>query len=259
MEPGWQIPSFEVAHSRRRANRHAVCVFVINEGDKVRKQLLAMKEFTGQADVIIADGGSTDGAFDGAILEDAEVTALLVKTGPGKLSAQMRMGLAWCLDQGFEGVITIDGNGKDGLAAIPRFVELLDNGYDHIQGSRFVRGGKHYNTPSLRYLGVRLLHAPLISLAAHFRYTDTTNGFRGYSRRLLRDERVLPFRDCFEAYELHYYLAIRAARLGLRCTETPVVRSYPPGGTVPTKIKGLRGNLGILRTLWRSVRGDFDP
>jgi len=183
----------------------------------------------------------------------------LVKTGPGKLSAQMRMGLAWCLDQGFEGVITIDGNGKDGLAAIPRFVELLDNGYDHIQGSRFVRGGKHYNTPSLRYLGVRLLHAPLISLAARFRYTDTTNGFRGYSRRLLRDERVLPFRDCFEAYELHYYLAIRAARLGLRCTETPVVRSYPPGGTVPTKIKGLRGNLGILRTLWRSVRGDFDP
>jgi hypothetical protein len=218
-----------------------------------------MHELTNCVDVVIADGGSTDGSFDGGILDQAGVTALLVKTGPGKLSAQMRMGLFWCLGQGYEGVLTIDGNGKDGIAAIPDFIRLLDDGFDHIQGSRFVKGGHHENTPPARFWGVQLLHAPLISLAAGFRYTDTTNGFRAYSRKFLLDPRVLPFRDCFTAYELHYYLAIRAARLGFRVAEIPVTRAYPADGRVPTKIRGLRGNALILETLARACLGAYDP
>jgi hypothetical protein len=138
-------------------------------------------------------------------------------------------------------------------------MELLDQGFDHIQGSRFIRGGHHQNTPLARFLGVKLLHAPLISLAAGFRYTDTTNGFRAYSSRFLSDPRVLPFRECFSGYELHYYLAIRAARLRFRCVETPVSRCYPSGGPVPTKIKGVRGNLLVLNTLFKAIRGDFNP
>lgn len=259
LPPSARVPSFDVPFSKPRTHKYAICVFVINEGEKVRKQLLRMQELTNRVDVVIADGGSTDGSFDGGILDQAGVTALLVKTGPGKLSAQMRMGLFWCLEQGYEGFLTIDGNGKDGIAAIPDFIRLLDDGFDHIQGSRFIKGGHHENTPPARFWGVQLLHAPLISLAAGFRYTDTTNGFRAYSRKFLLDPRVLPFRDCFTAYELHYYLAIRAARLGFRCIETPVSRVYPSGGPVPTKIKGMRGNLFVLETLWKAVRGHFNP
>ncbi len=99
-----------------------------------------------------------------------------------------------------------------------------------MQGSRFVPGGRAVRTPWARYLGIRLLHAPLISLAAGHRYTDTTNGFRAYSARFLSDPRVAPFRDVFSAYELHYYLAIRAARLGFRVAELPVTRTYPSHG-----------------------------
>ena len=257
--PSPSVPNYDVSFSQPRTNRYALCVFVINEGENVRQQLLKMKNFTDLVDVIIADGGSTDGSFDSGILDDAGVTALLVKTGSGKLSAQMRMGFAWCLEQGYEGVITIDGNGKDGIEEIPQFVALLETDHDHIQGSRFIKGGYHANTPPARFWGVKLIHAPLISIAAGFRYTDTTNGFRAYSRRLLLDPRVQPFRDCFIAYELHYYLAIRAANLGFRCIETPVSRVYPSSGAVPTKIKGLSGNALILRTLWRAVRGGLNP
>jgi dolichol-phosphate mannosyltransferase len=259
MKSQTQIPEFNIPFVTASKSRYAVCVFVINEGEKVRSQLRRMKSYADRLDIVIADGGSTDGSFEDGILEDTGVTALLVKTGPGKLSAQMRMGLSWCLERGYEGVITIDGNGKDGIDALPRFMELLDQGYDHVQGSRYIPGGHHENTPFLRHWGVQLLHAPLISLAARFRYTDTTNGFRAYSRRMLLDERVQPFRDCFMAYELHYYLAIRAARLGFRCVESPVSRCYPSDGAVPTKIKGISGNLAILKTLWKSVAGEFNP
>ena len=103
------------------------------------------------------------------------------------------------------------------------------------------------------------MYAWRVEPTAGFRYTDTTNGFRAYSRRFLLDERVAPFRDVFTGYELHYYLAIRAAQLGFNVCETPVTRAYPQHGRTPTKIRGVRGNLLILRTLWRACRHRYDP
>jgi len=234
-------------------------VFVINEGDRVRAQLAGMAPLADLVDIIVADGGSTDGSLAPNTLDAFRLRALLVKRGPGKLSAQMRMAIDFVMSEGYDGLIVIDGNGKDDYSAIPRFVELLDAGYDHIQGSRYVPGGQGINTPLSRTIGVKLLHAPLISLAAGARYTDTTNGFRAYSRRLLTDPRVQPLRDVFMAYELHYYLAIRAARLGMRVTETPVTRRYPETGKTPTKISPIRGNLLILRTLAAAALGKFNP
>jgi dolichol-phosphate mannosyltransferase len=210
------------------------------------------------ADVAIADGGSRDGSTDLAVLRDAGVRALLVKTGPGRLGAQIRMAFAWALEQGYEGVVLVDGNDKDDTAAVSLFLDELARGADFVQGSRYLPGGEGVNTPVLREAGVRLLHAPAISLAAGYWYTDTTNGFRAYSARFLRDQRVAPFRDVFRGYELHYYLAIRAARLGFKVVEVPVRREYPRG-EVPSKIRGLRGGATVLQALAAACLGRFDP
>jgi len=254
-----QVPDHDVVPLAPRRSRYAVCLFVINEAERLHRQLAKMQAVEHGLDVVLADGGSTDGSTDPGRLAAAGVRALLVKRGPGRLSAQMRMGLAWCLGEGYEGVVVMDGNDKDDPAALPRFLEQLDAGHDHVQGSRYVPGGRAINTPLSRHLAVTLLHAPAVSLAAGRRYTDTTNGFRGYSRRLLEDPRVAPFREVFTGYELHYYLAFRAARLGFRVTEIPVTRAYPAHGAVPTKIRGFSGNTLILKTLARACLGAFDP
>jgi glycosyltransferase involved in cell wall biosynthesis len=254
-----ELPAYTVQTLAPKGAAYAVVVFVLNEGDRIRSQLARMRPLAAQVDIVVVDGGSTDGALDERYLADCGVRALLVKRGSGALSAQMRIGLYWCLTEGYEGIVTIDGNDKDDASAVPSFLAALEGGVDHVQGSRYVPGGRGIRTPLARHLGVTLLHAPLISLAARRRYTDTTNGFRAYSARLLRDRRVQPFRDVFQRYELHYYLAIRAARLGFNVSELPVTRSYPASGSVPTKISGWRGNLSIIRTLWDAVRGRFDP
>lgn len=250
-------PRYKIVWSAPRTHKWAVCVFVINEGDKIRKQLLAMKKYRNQVDIIVADGGSSDGSLDAELMREVGATALLVKTGPGKLSAQMRMAMRHVIDEGYEGIIVIDGNGKDGLEAIPSFVEALENGCDHVQGSRFIAGGHHENTPPLRYVAVRLLHAPMISLAAGFLYTDTTNGFRAYSARLLNDQVIDVFRPCFDRYQLHYHLAIEAARQGYRVTELPVSRIYPKTGKTPTKIKGFGGLIAVFRQLFEVCAGRY--
>lgn len=253
------VPAHERFVFADKAHKYAIAVFCINENGRVREQLERMAPLADMADILVADGGSTDGSLALGTLAPFRLRALLVKRDTGRLSAQMRMAMAFAIEEGYAGLVVIDGNGKDDVSAIPRFLELLDEGYDHIQGSRYIRGGKGVNTPISRHIGVKLLHAPLVSAAAHRRYTDTTNGFRAYSRKLLTDMRVSPLRDAFLGYELHYYLAIRAARLGFRIVETPVTRAYPKDGKIPTKITGMRGNIEVLKTLASVMRGEFDP
>lgn len=255
----WQYPASDNVEFFSRKTRYCVCVFVLNEGERIRRQLSQMKPYAGQADILVADGGSRDGSLESRYVADQGVRAILTKTGPGKLSAQMRMALAFAMNEGYEGAVVIDGNNKDGVEAIPLFIEALDGGFDHVQGSRYIRGGRAVNTPFARHWGVLLLHAPVISLAAGRRYTDTTNGFRAYSRRFLLDSRVQPFRDVFVGYELHYYLAIRATRLGFKVKEIPVTRAYPKTGKTPTKISGWRGNMMVLRTLRDAALGKYNP
>jgi glycosyltransferase involved in cell wall biosynthesis len=254
----WELPAFERKEFRPKTARYALCIPVINEGEKMRRFLERLYPFSGLLDVIVADGGRTDGSLASVLLPGLGVRTLLIKTGPGKLSAQMRMGMGYAMEQGYEGVILIDGNNKDDPSALPTFIKALDEGYDHLQGSRFIPGGKAVNTPPGRWLGVRLLHAPIISLSSGFYYTDTTNGFRAYSRRFLLDKRVAPFRNIFVGYELHYYLAIQAVRRGYRVKELPVTRTYPLQGNTPSKIRGWRGNLNILVTLLRTCFGDYN-
>ena len=259
MDARWQYPEFTKDEFAPRRQRYALCVFMINEGARIQAQLAKMKPLAESVDIILADGGSSDGSLAHDLLRSSNVRALLTKRGPGKLSAQMRMALAWSMDEGYEGVVLVDGNDKDDTSAVPSFVRALDDGFDHVQGSRYIPGGKAIHTPFLRHWGVTLLHAPLITLASGFRYTDTTNGFRGYSRRFLLDERVQPFRDLFQRYELHYYLAIRAARLGFKVKELPVTRAYPKGAPAPTKISPFKGNLLVLQTLFRACLGSYNP
>jgi glycosyltransferase involved in cell wall biosynthesis len=257
----WQLPTFALHEFAPRRAEYCVCIPIINEGERIRTQLAHMRAIgtPGAADVLILDGGSTDGGTEHGYLQAQGVRALLVKSGPGKLSAQLRIGYAFALRQGYQGIVTIDGNNKDNPEAIPDFIAKLREGYDMVQGSRFVPGGVAVNTPLARYVAIRLLHAPLISLGARFRYTDTTNGYRGYSRHYLLDPRVQPFREVFYGYELLAYLSVRAPQIGLRTVEIPVARRYPAKGVVPTKIKGMRGNLALMQIVFKAISGAYNP
>jgi dolichol-phosphate mannosyltransferase len=253
-----EVPAFDRYELAPKMRSHCICVFVINEGRRLLNQLERMKPFSKVVDIIVADGGSTDGSTKLDLLRAHEVNSLLVKTGPGRLGAQMRMAFSFAIERGYEGVVTIDGNGKDGVEAIPLFVTHLMEGHDHIQGSRFIEGGESQNLPFSRWLGVKLVHAPLVRGASCFPYTDTTNGFRGYSSDLLCDVEVDVFRNLFAGYELHYYLAVQAAQKGYRVVEVPVKRRYPSKGPTPSKISPLKGNIEVLRLLAATCIGKYD-
>lgn len=258
---GWLVPDHQVHAFRPRATKHVIIVPVVNEGERIRKQLREMKALgvNDQIDVAVVDGGSTDGSLAAEFLYEVGVRALLVKTGPGKLSAQLRCAYSWALLEGYEGIITIDGNGKDGVSTLPLFAEALDQGFGYVQASRFLPGGHHENTPLSRLLAIRLVHAPLQSLAAGVWLTDTTQGYRAYSRAYLLDRRTQPFRDVFDRYELLAYLTVRASQLGYRVKEIPTSRVYPADEPVPTKISGVGALLNLVAVVVRALLGRYNP
>lgn len=257
---GWQVPGFNTLLWAGRQFPWCVVIPVINEGDRIMNLLarMAALKVDSFADIIIVDGGSTDGSLALPALQQLGVRGLLLKTAPGKLSAQLRCAYAFALDQGYEGIVTIDGNDKDDPEAIGRFIEALRQGADFVQASRFVAGGVAENTPVSRDFAIRFIHAPLLSVSSGFKWTDTTQGFRAYSRKMLLDPQVAVFRDVFTTYELLAYLSYRAPRLGYRCIELPTVRRYPQG-EVPTKISSVRGNLAVLTVLFRACLGHYNP
>ncbi len=255
------VPAFAYYEYEQKRKEYVVLIPVINEGERILKELYrAYKhQIADHADIVICDGGSTDGSLEERKLRKLSVNTLLVKKDKGKQGAQLRMGIYWALRRGYRGVITIDGNHKDSIEDIPRFIRKLEEGYDLVQGSRFARGGRAVNTPFVRNIAVRLIHAPVISLTAGQRFTDTTNAYRAYSARYLSDDRVAPLRDIFMTYELLAYLSVRATQLGYRACEIPVTRAYPRRGKTPTKISFLKGNSELMKILFRNFRGAYNP
>ena len=255
----WEVPAFKQQLLDEKRHNWAVVIPVINEGDRIKSLLSKMVSYRiyDIADLYIIDGGSTDDSLDLNYLKSMNVSGLLTKTGPGKLSAQLRCGYAFCLLQGYEGIITIDGNDKDDPVSIPQFINTLKEGVDFVQGSRFIEDGVGENTPRTRDFAIRYIHAPLLSFFSGFHWTDTTQGYRAYSSKLLTDKTVSPFRNIFSSYELLAYLSYRAPKLGFKCLEIPTIRRYPKG-LVPTKIKSISGNLSLLLILLKACLGVYN-
>ena len=256
------LPKYSLKKYTNKKNKYALCIPVLNEGQKFITQLTEMKKvnISQYVDIIICDGGSTDGSVSDDILKANDVSVLLIRLSSGHMSDQLMLGYWYALENGYEGTITMDGNCKDGIDGIFKFIKALDEGYDLIQGSRYLPGGTAINTPKMREYAIKLIHVPIINFLSGFHYTDTTNGFRGHSIRVFKDKRINPFRyGDFPTYALIHYLTVIVPQLGYKVTEVPVLRQYPFTGKLPSKISFFKGNFDLLKILFNLAIKKYNP
>ena len=93
----WQVPSYTDDVFELKVYRYCLVIPVINEGDRIRGQLMRIARENLPIDVVVVDGGSTDGSLAESFVRTVGVRAVLTKTGPGQLSAQLRAAYAWCI------------------------------------------------------------------------------------------------------------------------------------------------------------------
>jgi dolichol-phosphate mannosyltransferase len=174
--------------------------------------------------VLVVDDASEDGTGREAAQAGAEVIRQDRRRGVG---AAIRVGINCALSSGYDVVVIIAGNGKDDGVEIPKLLRpIIDEGYDYIQGSRYLPGGEAGQMPFHRRLGTKLY--PLIfRILTGFPCTDATNGFRAYRTKIFRDHRVNIDQTWLDTYEMEYYIHYKVITLGYRIKEVPVAKIYP--------------------------------
>jgi glycosyltransferase involved in cell wall biosynthesis len=126
--------------------------------------------------VVVVDDGSTDGTA--ALAEAAGATVLRQMPNAGK-GAALRTGFRWAIDNGFEGILTLDADGQHEPAEIPSFLAAWrSDASDLVVGKRNFRA-----MPPIRRLS-NVVGGWAMSWAVGRPIPDNQSGFRLLSRRL---------------------------------------------------------------------------
>lgn len=224
----------------------AVCIPVFNEAGKIGA-LLSKFEGLEVGEVVVINDNSTDGSVEE--IEQFDVTLLDNRYRKG-VGSSIRTAIEYACRKGRDIIVVMAGNGKDDPREIPKLLKpILEGGYDYVQGSRFLEGGKWSNLPLFRLVCIKL-YTRIFAFLTGFHGTDVTNGFRAYRLNIFDNPKIDIEGKWLGAYELEYYIHHKVITLGYRITEVPVSKIYPGGkGVSYSKIKPLVGWWSMIRAI----------
>ena len=260
MQHAWEISNnchdsgrYVIRGDRARRNLKSPRVSVViptrNEAKNLPVVMPRLPE--GLFEVLVVDGGSTDGTVDVARELRTDVR-LVEQTGQGKGNA---------LSTGFAAargdiLVTLDADGSADPAEIPRFVSALVAGADVAKGSRFAQGGGSADITRARRIGNRAL-CTLVNGIYGTCYTDLCYGYNAFwadclpalsTPRPLYAANPALESPLGEGFEVETVLNVRAAKGALRVWEVPSYELRRIHGQ--SNLKALRDGLRVVRTIW---------
>lgn len=193
--------------------------------------------------VIVIDDGSVDRTGD--VARDAGAQVLRHPQNRGK-GAALKTGFAWALENGFEGVITLDADGQHLPREIPKFLACREeSGADLIIGGRAHLFGQML--PRRRM--ANRFSAWSIAKASRTGITDSQSGFRFYSAKLLRSVTLRA-----DGFDMESEVIVRAGCGGFKVTSTPIELGFVDGLST-SHYKPLKDTLRIAWTVFKTRFG----
>ncbi len=233
-----------------RTSDTLVVACTYNERDCIGQlldELLALKT---RCDILVIDDSSTDGTLDVLAQRAAAEPRIGVLVRPRKLGLGSGLKLGWLHARrlGYARIVPIDADLSHEPADVQRLLDMLDQGYDMVVGSRFMPGGR------LDYQGVRSFvsrYANVLAAALlRMPLTEYTT-----SLKAVRVDRVSPgLVESIEndGYSFQVTCIARIVRAGLKVTEIPIHFHDRHGGV--SKISRWEAFYGIVNLLGLTVR-----
>lgn len=174
--------------------------------------------------VLVVCDGSKDNTENEARNAGANIITHKLRRGIG---AAIRSGINYAISNKYDIIVILAGNDKDDPSQITELVKpIIENGYDYVQGSRYLPGGAYGKLPLHRKFGTRL-YPILIRLFTRYKMSDATNGFRAFRTEIFNDKRINLWQEWLDGYELEYYLLLKMIKLDYKIKEVPVRKIYP--------------------------------
>ncbi len=160
--------------------------------------------------ILVYDDGSTDGTVrearkNGAIVYSNKRNLGLAETFKNEVKA--------CIKENADIIVHTDADGQYEESAIPRMIGKIQEGYDLVLGSRF--RGKIKGMPLSKRLG-NILFSRTISWLTGVKITDSTTGFRAFTRVVAADINII------NTFTYTQEQIIKASQQKFRISEVPV-------------------------------------
>lgn len=145
--------------------------------NKIPKQL----EGVNHIELLVIDDGSTDKTAEKARAGGAVVISHGINKG---LGAAFQSAITYCIDQGADILVTMDGDGQFSPDDLPEIIKpILLGKADMVTGSRFIKSENiPSNIPSIKLWGNKRM-ANLISTLVGRKIHDAACGYRAYSSK----------------------------------------------------------------------------
>jgi len=135
-------------------------------------------------EIVVVDDGSHDQTWDLLTQLQAKIPVLrpLQNTGESGFGRATVLGLRRSTG---DAVVILMADESDDVRDLVRYWKLLNEGWDCVFGSRFIKGGGVIDYPATKWLVNRLANL-FIRVLFRISLNDTTNAFKAYRRTVLQ-------------------------------------------------------------------------
>ncbi len=206
-------------------------------------------------EIVVVDDGSTDRTWEILQAEQAKIPSLrpVQNKGPHGFGRAITKGLD---SMKGDAVVIMMADESDDCRDVVRYWEKLNEGYDCVFGSRFIRGGGTIDYPPFKLFMNRLANA-FVRLMFNHGINDTTNAFKAYRASVIDGVRPI----LSPHFNITVELPLKALVRGYSFTVIPITWRNRRHGVAKLKIKEMGSRyLFICLYVWLEKyfsRGDY--